>query len=92
MHSKWSNWLPDQGFSFCVSKNKNLEFKWWILLFSQQNLDLKHSSNAKMSPKEEENKWFKDWDVQSVQLMETSRNHFPLKGEYINWGNLGVTF
>ena len=44
------------------------------VLFSQQNLDFKHSLETEMSLEEEENKRFKDWDVQTDWLIETPEN------------------
>ena len=34
---KWSNSSLDQGFSFCILKNKNSVFKRWILLILSMN-------------------------------------------------------
>ena len=43
-------------------------------LFSPQNLTFKHSLEAKIDLEEEKSKRFKDWDVYTVQLLETPKN------------------
>ena len=53
-------------------ENKNLDFKWPILL-PRQILDFKYSLDMKLSLEEDQNKIFKDYFVQKVRSMENKR-------------------
>ena len=55
------HWIKAFHFAFQKTKIQSLSSE--FSLFSQQNLDFKHSSDAEMSLEEEEIKRFKDWGI-----------------------------
>ena len=57
------NLSSDQGFSFHVLKNKNLQFKWQILPLLSTKFWFQTLLKRGNDLEEEENKRFNDWNV-----------------------------